>query len=71
MTNEEKLIKKNGLEGLKISQAVEKDHPYNDEIAILRKTLYAVVTGAQIPTEFFQYNQEVENKKAEVKARLS
>jgi len=71
MTNEERLIKANHLEGMKIDEKIRKERPYNEEIAILRKTLHAVIHGEPIPEEFEQYNAEAEAVKAEVKARLT
>ena len=71
MTNRDKLIKKNGLEGMEIDQQISKDHPYNDEVAILRKTLHALIHNEPIPEEFEAYHLEAERKKAEVKARLT
>ena len=71
MTNRDKLLKKNNLEGMEIDKEISKDHQYNDEIAILRKTLHALIHGEPIPEEFEAYHAEAEMKKAEVKARLN
>ena len=71
MTNRDKLLKKNNLEGLEIDKTITKDHPYNDEVAILRKTLHAVFHNEPIPAEFEAYYAEAERKKASVKERLN
>ena len=71
MTNRVKLLKANNLAPMEIDQQISKDHPHNDEIAILRKTLHALIHGLPIPEEFEAYYAEAESKKAEVKARLS
>lgn len=70
MNLRDELLKANGMEGFEIDKEITKDHPYNDEVAILRKTLYAVVHNEPIPTEFDAYYAEAERKKAEVKERL-
>ena len=70
MTNKEKLLKKNNLAGMEIDQQIQKDHPYNDEVAILRKTVHALIHGDPIPEEFEAYYEQAESVKAEVKARL-
>ena len=66
--NRKRLIKKNHLEGFEIDQLIQKKHPFNDEVAILRKTVHALVHGLPIPTEFEEYYAEAESIKAEVKA---
>ena len=71
MTNRDKLLKANNLAPMEIDKEISRDHPHNDEIAILRKTLHAVIHGLPIPQEFEAYYAEAESKKAEVKARLS
>lgn len=71
MTDKDKLLKKNKLAGMEIDQQIQKDHPHNDEVAILRKTLHALIHGEPIPEEFEAYHAEAERKKAEVKARLN
>ena len=71
MDNRDKLLKANNLHGMEIDKEISKDHPYNDEVAILRKTLHAVIHGEPIPEEFEAYHLEAEAKKAEVKARLN
>lgn len=70
MTDKDKLLKKNNLAGMEIDQQIQEDHPYNDEVAILRKTLHAVIHGKPIPQEFEAYHEQAESVKAEVKARL-
>jgi len=71
MTNRDKLIKSNNLHGMEIDKEISKDHPYNDEVAILRKTLHALIHGEPIPTEFEDYYTQAEQVKASVKARLN
>lgn len=51
MTDKDKLLKKNKLAGMEIDQQIQKDHPHNDEVAILRKTLHALIHGEPIPEE--------------------
>lgn len=69
------LAKANNVENDLYPPAVNKklteNHPCGDEIAILRKTLHAVIHNEPIPSEFEAYYQEAESIKAEVKARLS
>ena len=69
------LAKANNVENDLYPPAVNKklteNHPCGDEIAILRKTLHAVIHGLPIPSEFEAYYAEAESIKAEVKARLS
>ena len=71
MNNRDKLLKANNLAGMEIDKEVRKDHPYNDEVAILRKTLHALIHNEPIPEEFEAYHAEAERKKAEVKAHLA
>ena len=71
MTDRDKLLKKNDLAGMEIDQKIQKEHPHNDEVAILRKTLHAVIHGEPIPQEFEAYYEQAESVKAEVKERLS
>ena len=70
MTNRDKLLKANHKEGSEIDREIRKKRPDNEEIAILRKTLHAVIHGEPIPEEFEEYNTEAEAIKAEVKERL-
>ena len=71
MTSRDKAIKKNHLEGMEIDRKITEQMPYNEEIAVLRKTVYALVHGLPIPEEFEQYNTRAEAVKAEVKARTN
>ena len=71
MTNRDKLLKKNNLEGMEIDKTITEQMPYNEEIAILRKTVHALVHGEPIPQEFEAYYSRAEAVKASVKARLS
>ena len=71
MTDRDKLLKKNNLAPMEIDAKIRKEHPYNDEVAILRKTLHALIHGEPIPEEFEAYHAEAERKKAEIKARLN
>lgn len=68
MNSRDKAIKKNGLEGMEIDRKITEKHKYNDEVAILRKTVHALVHGLPIPSEFEEYYAEAEAIKAEVKA---
>ena len=70
MTKRDRLLKANNLAPMEIDKEISKDHPHNDEIAILRKTLHALIHGEPIPEEFEAYHAEAERKKAEVKERL-
>lgn len=67
MTSRDRLIKKNKLEGMEIDRRISANHKYGDEVAILRKTVHALVHGLPIPTEFEEYYNEAEAIKAEVK----
>lgn len=67
MNSRDRLIKKNKLEGMEIDRRITENHKYNDEVAILRKTVHALVHGLPIPTEFEEYYAEAEAIKAEVK----
>ncbi len=67
MTSRDKAIKKNHLEGMEIDRKITENHKYGDEVAILRKTVHALVHGLPIPTEFEEYYAEAEAIKAEVK----
>jgi hypothetical protein len=71
MTDRDKLLKKNNLGSLEIDKEIRKKRPNNEEIAILRKTLHAVIHGQPIPTEFDEYYAEAEGVKASVKERLN
>ena len=71
MTKRDELLKINNLHGMEIDKTITDAMPYNEEIAILRKTVYALAHGEPIPSEFEAYYQEAESIKAEVKARLS
>lgn len=71
MTDKDKLLKKNNLAGMEIDQQIQKDHPYNDEVAILRKTVHALIHGEPIPEEFEAYYEQAESVKAEVKEHLN
>ena len=71
MDNRDKLLKANNLHGMEIDKEITKDHPYNDELALHRKAITALINGEPIPQEFLDYCAEAERKKAEVKARLN
>jgi len=71
MTNRDKALKANNLQGLEIDKEITKDHPYNDELALHRKAIMALINGEPVPQEFIDYCAEAERKKAEVKARLN
>ena len=70
----DELLKANNLSGLEIDKEISKEHPFNDETAIIRKTLYKLIVWANIPesevADFLVYHAEAERVKAEVKERL-
>lgn len=71
MTKRDKLLKANPqLKGKEINARITAEHPDGDEIAILRKTLHALIHGEPIPEEFEAYFAEAERKKAEVKTLM-
>ncbi len=75
MTDIEKMLAKaNAVENDLYPPAVNKklieNHPCGDEVAILRKTLYALIHGLPIPQEFEAYYNEAEGIKASVKEEL-
>ena len=70
MTNRDKLLAKNNMDDSEKNALITAEYKENAEIAILRKTLYAVIHGLPIPDEFETYNQRAEEIKAEVKGRL-
>ena len=61
----------NDLYPPEVNKKLTENHPCGDEIAILRKTLHAVIHNEPIPPEFEAYYEEAEAVKAEVKACLS
>ena len=71
MTKRDELLKVNNLHGMEIDQEIREAMPYNEEIAILRKTVHALIHGEPIPQEFEDYYARAEAVKAEVKARLT
>ena len=72
MTDRDKLLKANHKEGMEIDQLIRKDHPDNDEIALLRKEVKHLAEALNVPltAEFEAYYEEAERVKAEVKERL-
>lgn len=70
MTSRDRLIKKNGLEGMEIDRRISENHKYNDETALLRKEIKRLATALNVPLsdEFEAYYAEAEAIKAEVKA---
>lgn len=70
MTNRDKLLAKNNMDDSEKNALIIAEYKENAEIAILRKTLYALIHGLPIPDEFEAYNQRAEEIKAEVKGRL-
>ena len=72
MTNRDKLLKKNNLEGMEIDKTISANHKYNDETALLRKEIKRLATALNVPLseEFEAYYNEAERVKAEVKERL-
>ena len=73
MTSRDRLIKKNGLEGMEIDRRISENHKYNDETALLRKEIKRLATALNVPLsdEFEAYYAEAESVKASVKARLT
>ena len=73
MTNRDKLLKKNNLEGFEIDKTITENHKYGDETALLRKEIKRLATALNVPLseEFEAYYNEAESVKAEVKARLN
>ena len=73
MTNRDKLLKKNNLEGLEIDKTISENHKYNDETALLRKEIKRLATALNVPLsdEFDAYYAEAEAIKAEVKGRTN
>lgn len=73
MTNREKLLKANNLEGMEIDEILSENHKYHDELALCRKEIFHIEKALNIePTaEFEAYYNEAEKVKAEVKARLN
>ena len=72
MTDRDKLIKANHKEGMEIDQLIRKDHPDNDEIALLRKEVkhLAEALNVTLSEEFEAYYNKAESVKASVKERL-
>lgn len=55
-----------------MEEEIKKTHKTSgNEIAILRKTVHALIHGDPIPEEFEAYHAEAERKKAFVKERLN
>lgn len=69
----ERLLQKNSKDVVQylVEKKMRKNHTKGDEIAILRKTVHALVHGLPIPEEFEEYYNEAESAKAEAKARLN
>jgi len=69
----ERLLQKNSKDVVQflVEKKMRKNHTKGDELAILRKTVHALVHGLPIPTEFEEYYNEAESAKAEAKARLN
>ncbi len=70
MTNRDKLLAKNNMDDSEKNALITAEYKENAEIAIIRKTLYALIHGEPIPEEFETYYQRAEEIKAEVKGRL-
>lgn len=70
MNNRDKLLAKNNLDDSEKNSLITAEYKENAEIAIIRKTLYALIHGLPIPQEFEAYNQRAEEIKAEVRNRL-
>lgn len=70
MTKRDKLLAKNNMDDSEKNALITAEYKENAEIAILRKTLYALIHGEPIPEEFEAYYQRAEEIKAEVRSRL-
>lgn len=72
MTDRDKLLKKNNLEGMEIDKIITENHKYGDENALLRKEIKRLATALNVPLseEFESYYAEAESVKASVKERL-
>lgn len=73
MTDRDKLLKKNNLAPMEIDAKIRKEHPYNDEVALLRKEIKRIADflNISLSEEFIAYYNEAENIKTEVKERLN
>ena len=73
MTNRDRLIKANNMEGLDISGKITKKYQYNKELALLRKEIHHIEQALNItPTEkFTEYYQDAEAAKTAVRDRLA
>lgn len=68
--NRDRLLAANNMDDSEKNKLITKEFKENAEIAIIRKTLHALIHGDPIPDEFEIYHQRVEEIKAEVEARL-
>ena len=73
MTNRDTLLKANNLAPMEIDAKIRKEHPFNDEVALLRKEIKRLATALNVPLseEFEAYYAEAEGVKASVKERLN
>ena len=73
MTNRDKLIKKNNLEGMEISEKITRKYKDNKELALLRKEIRHIEEALNIaPTEkFAEYYEDAETAKANIRQRLA
>jgi hypothetical protein len=73
MTNRDRLLKENNLAPMEIDAKIRKEHPFNDEVALLRKEIKRLAdeAGVSLSPEFQAYYAEAEAVKTEVKERLN
>ena len=73
MTDRDKLLKQNNLAPMEIDAEIRKEHPFNDEVALLRKEIKRIAdeAGVSLSAEFQAYYAEAEAVKTKVKERLN
>ena len=73
MTSRDRLIKKNGLEGMEISEKITRKYKDNKELALLRKEIRHIEEALNItPTKkFADYYEDAEAAKANIRQRLA
>lgn len=72
MPNIEKLRKANMNQAYpkEVNDEMGKRHPYGDELALIRKAVYAIGTGQPLPQEFVNYHFEAEAVKTYTRANF-
>ena len=73
MTSRDRLIKKNKLEGMEISEKITRKYKDNKELALLRKEIRHIEEALNIaPTKkFAEYYEDAEAAKANIRQRLA